>query len=385
MEKIKMLFSPPKMEGGEEAEMRLYGEVVPDYGKWYKEDYPEDKSAADFAKTIHAIRERGVKRLTIAINSPGGDVFQAAAMRTTLMEAGFEKVTMRIDGLCASAATMIASLPGALVKMGDTGSYMIHNPSSITWGTAEDMERDARTLRSIEESMHAMYAARTGKDEEAIKAWMDNETWFNAKEALENGFVDEIIEQAAGESSVAACVGKEMRKAMKAAYAHLPEALAEEEAEAPEENTVCNGMGPTENTNAQEREESMEIRDITREDLERENPGLVQAIIQDAMQAERERVEDIKDMTVPGYEELRDKAIRDGVSATEYNKQIVAAMREKRGQYVQDRANEVKACEEVQGGAAEDEEPSEDDKIKAYAAEMAKLCGEVETRGGGMY
>lgn len=386
MEKIRMLFSPPKMEGGEEAEMRLYGEVVPEYGKWYKEDYPEDKSASDFAKTINAIRQRGVKRLTIAINSPGGDVFQAAAMRTTLMEAGFEQVTMRIDGLCASAATMIASLPGALVKMGDTGSYMIHNPSSFTWGTAEDMERDAKTLRSIEESMHAMYAARTGKDEGTIKAWMDDETWFNAKEALENGFVDEIIEQAAGEGSAAASVSNDMRRAMKAAYAHLPEVLtAEAEAETPEEKEVCNGTEPTENKNAQEREESMDIKDLTREDLEKENPGLVQAIIQDAMQAERERVEDIKDMTVPGYEELRDKAIRDGVSASEYNKQIVAAMREKRTQYVTDRAKETAECEKVEGGAAEAQEPSEDDKIKAYATEMAKLCGEVETRGSGMY
>ena len=129
----------------------------------------------------------------------------------------------------------------------------------------------------------------------------------------------------------------------------------------------------------------MDIKELTREDLERENPGLVQAIIQDAMKAERERVEDIKDMTVPGYEEIRDKAIKDGVSATEYTKLIVAAMREKRTQYVTDRAKETAECDKVEGGAAEAQEPSEDDKIKAYATEMAKLCGEVETRGSGMY
>ena len=194
MERIEMRFTPPVMQGDEDAEMRLYGEVVPEFGKWYKEEYPEDKSASDFAKAIKEIRDKGGKRLTIAINSPGGDVFQAAAMRTILQSAGFEKITMRIDGLCASAATMVASLPGATVRMGDTGSYMIHNPRTVSWGTADEMEKDIKSLRNIEESMHAMYAGRTGQSEEQIKAWMDAETWFNAAEALKNGFVDEVIE-----------------------------------------------------------------------------------------------------------------------------------------------------------------------------------------------
>ena len=129
----------------------------------------------------------------------------------------------------------------------------------------------------------------------------------------------------------------------------------------------------------------MEIKDLTREDLERENPGLVQAIIQDAMKAERERVEDIKDMTVPGYEEIRDKAIKDGVSATEYNKLIVAAMREKRTQYAEARAKETQETEKVKGGAAEDESMTEEAKIEAEAKEIAKMASEATASGNSMY
>ena len=382
MERIEMRFTPPVMQGDEDAEMRLYGEVVQDYGPAYKQAYPEDKSASDFAKAIKEIRDKGGKRLTIAINSPGGDVYQASSMRTTLMEAGFEKITMRIDGLCASAATIVASLPGATVRMGDTGSYMIHNPRTHTYGTADEMERDIQALRSFEESMYPMYARRTGQSEEQIKAWMDAETWFNAAEALKNGFVDEVIE-AQGTGSAAACVSDKMASAMKAAYMHVPEMYQKAEAEEPKE--VSNGTGPSEINNTQEREESMEIKDLTREDLERENPGLVQAIIQDAMKAERERVEDIKDMTVPGYEEIRDKAIKDGVSATEYNKLIVAAMREKRTQYAEARAKETQETEQVKGGAAEDESMTEEAKIEAEAKEIAKMASEATASGNSMY
>ena len=98
------------------AEVMLYGEIVPDYGKWYKEYYPNDKCAADFDKDIKAVKESGAKRVLLRINSPGGIVFEAVAMRSILVNAGFEDISIRIEGLCASAATILATIPLAHVQ-----------------------------------------------------------------------------------------------------------------------------------------------------------------------------------------------------------------------------------------------------------------------------
>ena len=383
MERIEMRFTQPTMEtGGEMAETRLYGVVVPDMGEWYKKEYPEDKSASDFCKVINALKAKGIKRLRVAINSPGGDVFQAASMRTALMEAGFEEIEIRIDGMCASAATIVASVPGARVRIGDTGSYMIHNPRSGAWGTAAEMEKEVTMLRDLEHTMHQMYARRTGQSEEDIKGWMDEETWFNAKEAVDKGFADEVIEDTQT-GSAAAMVSGEMARVMAQMYRHVPESIRQAE-----EEVSTGDNTPTEYIHQKEREDDMEIKDLTMEELVAGNPELVQAIVNDAMKRERERVQDIRDMTAPGYEELRDKAIQDGVSAVEYNKLVVAAMKEKRNAFIGNRAKEAEETKKVEGGAAEEKKPTDEDEdkaIQAQAKEIAELSAGVTTRGSGMY
>ena len=99
-----------------EAEIMLYGEIIqdmPEDWKWSK----EDKSAADFDKAIKAARDGGARKLLLRINSPGGIVSEAVAMRSILCAAGFENITVRIEGLCASAATIIAAIPGEHVQI----------------------------------------------------------------------------------------------------------------------------------------------------------------------------------------------------------------------------------------------------------------------------
>ena len=113
---FRLRFDAPRMAAGsDEAEVMLYGEIIPDYSTYYKEVYPQDKSAADFDKAIKQAKENGARRLLLRINSPGGIVTQAVAMRAILAAANFESVTVRVEGLCASAATIPACLPGAHV------------------------------------------------------------------------------------------------------------------------------------------------------------------------------------------------------------------------------------------------------------------------------
>lgn len=178
-------------------------------------------------------------------------------------------------------------------------------------------------------------------------------------------------------------VSGEMARVMAQMYRHVPESIRQAE-----EEDSTGGNTPTEYIHQKEREDDMEIKDLTMEELVAGNPELVQAIVNDAMKRERERVQDIRDMTAPGYEELRDKAIQDGVSAVEYNKLVVAAMKEKRNAFVSNRVKEAEETKKVEGGAAEEKKPTDEDEdkaIQAQAKEIAELSAGVTTRGSGMY
>ena len=106
-------------------------------------------------------------------------------MRSILANAGFEEINIRIEGMCASAATDIATLPGAHVAIAEGSEYMIHNPWCYALGNANELEHTIERLRNIEKMSRGFYMKRTGQAEEQIKDWMDAETWFTADQAVE--------------------------------------------------------------------------------------------------------------------------------------------------------------------------------------------------------
>lgn len=180
-----------QMNGADEsADVMIYGEICDDWWKWTEADI----SATDFDKLLKDAKAKGVKSLTLRINSPGGDVTQAIAMRTMLMNSGMDEIKISIEGMCASAATLIACLPGAHVTMTEGGEYMIHNPRSGAYGEAKDLEAGAKRLRNTEADSASIYARKSGQSEEEIRAWMNAETWMTAKEAHERGFVDAVLD-----------------------------------------------------------------------------------------------------------------------------------------------------------------------------------------------
>ena len=383
--------SAPRMTAdSDEAELMLYGEIVPDYGKWYKENYPNDKSAADFDKAIKEIKESGKTHLLLRINSPGGIVTQAIAMRTILTAAAFEKVTVRIEGLCASAATFLAAYPGATVQMGEGSEYMIHNPWGGCWGGAETLENYAKRLRNIEQTSREFYAQRTGQSDEQIKKWMDAETWFTAKEALEYGFADEILEaKQDDEMPMVACVSDETMAVMHGLYQAVPKQIAVQKAQQPSEEaeepappeSVSNGTpvagAPTEIKNNEEEQQQMDLNNLTAEQLQAQNPALFDQMRQSAIEAERQRVEDIDALTLPGYEAMAADAKKDGTSALDFQKQIVAAQKKKGTDFLKQRKEETKPAENVAGAAAtsgktEEQEIADNAKdIAEYAKQYA--------------
>lgn len=140
---------------------------------------------------IAAIAQAGdAKTLNVHINSPGGDVFEGRAIMAALSRFAGNTVA-HIDSLCASAATSIALACNEVV-MSEGAFFMIHNASGMAWGDKTALRDTADLLEKIEGAIVTDYTTKTGKDAAEVVAWMDAETWFDAKEALANGFIDRI-------------------------------------------------------------------------------------------------------------------------------------------------------------------------------------------------
>lgn len=129
--------------------------------------------------------------ITVWINSPGGDVFAAAQIYNMLMDYPYD-VTVKIDGLAASAASVIA-MAGTIVEMSPVAMMMIHNPATIAIGDFEEMKKAVKMLDEVKESIMNAYEIKTGLARDKISKLMDAESWFNAKKAVELGFADKIL------------------------------------------------------------------------------------------------------------------------------------------------------------------------------------------------
>ena len=129
--------------------------------------------------------------VTIWLNSPGGDCVAASQIYAMLMDYKGD-VTVKIDGVAASAASVIA-MAGTKVLMAPTALMMIHNPLTVAIGDSEEMQKAIGMLSEVKESIINAYEIRTGQARVKISHWMDAETWMNANKAIELGFADGIL------------------------------------------------------------------------------------------------------------------------------------------------------------------------------------------------
>ena len=129
--------------------------------------------------------------VTIWINSPGGNVFAAAEIYTMIRDYP-GTVTVKIDAIAASAASVVA-MAGDRVLVSPVGMIMIHDPMTIAMGNSRAMEKAITTLNEVKESILNAYVAKTGLSRNKVAKLMTDETWLNAKKAVELGFADEIM------------------------------------------------------------------------------------------------------------------------------------------------------------------------------------------------
>ena len=174
------------------AELLLYGDIS-DSSWWGDEVTP--KTFADELNALGALTS-----LTVRINSGGGDVFAAQTIGN-LLEQHTAQVTARIDGLCASAATIIACHCDKVVAANDS-TYMIHpvRMGIFDFADAVTLQQYIGALNTIRENILNLYTKKTGREKDEVAAWMDATSWWTGEEAKTNGFVDELVDD--GEKTV---------------------------------------------------------------------------------------------------------------------------------------------------------------------------------------
>lgn len=138
--------------------------------------------------------------ITVWINSPGGDCIAAAQIYNMLMEHK-GAVTIKIDGIAASAASVIA-MAGIKVLVSPVSMMMIHNPATVAWGSSADMKKAIAMLEEVKESIINAYEIKTGLSRTKLSHLMDQETWMDAHSAVEMGFADTILESRAVENVI---------------------------------------------------------------------------------------------------------------------------------------------------------------------------------------
>lgn len=247
-----------------------------------------------------------VDEIVVRINSGGGDVFAANAIYTRLKDHK-AKITVKIDGWAASAATIIA-MAGDTILIPANGVFMIHNPLMGVSGYygAEDFVKLSEELAVIKQSIINGYCLKTGKNEAEISALMDKETWLDGKQAVESGFCDEIMfndvqtEVEDFDHVIVNSVSFSLSE-----YVNIPKSLLNcRKMEIPHTSgDFTNKKTTTEKGGAKKMDEIKTV-----DELKAAYPEFAAQIETNAIAAERKRIQDIESVALPGYEELVSKA-----------------------------------------------------------------------------
>ena len=294
------------------AELILYGSIGSD-------EYWDDISDKAFKQDIENLGD--VENIILHINSPGGSVFSAVAIANTLKNHK-AKITANIDGLAASAATIITSACDT-VKMPKNALFMIHNPITFAYGNNQEMQKIIEMLDKVKNSIIETYLNKTKTDKETLSELMDNETWMDAKTAKEYGFIDEIVNEEVGKEFV-------------------------------ENKLIINNMafdiskfknfGKAKDIVIDNKKNTKEVK-MTLDELKNQFPDLYDYVLNEGKkigkEEERERLKAIDDIGVNNYSELIENAkYVNPMSASELAINILKKQKEEKVQKLQNIKNE---------------------------------------------
>lgn len=303
------------------AELLIYGYI----GEW------DDVSSSDVVKQLKNIT---ASNISVKINSYGGSVFTAQAILSSLKRHP-ANITVYIDGIAASAATIIA-MAGDKIIIPSNAMMMIHNPWTFAAGDAGELRDIAEMMDKVRDSILAAYRDKTGLADEKIIELMDDETWLSADEAVELGFADEVEKPmrlaASLKNGVFSLNGMSFETSR---FANLPASLAKL-------------TEPENKPTAPAANKEDEIVDL--ETLKNKHTDLFNQVFdsgkKEGVKAERERIKSIEDSVIPGHDELVNNAkFETGISAETLALEIMNAERGRNAAFLQNRqddANELK-------------------------------------------
>lgn len=309
----------------------MYGEIS-EYS-WYGDEITPEVFNADL-KAIGAVDE-----ITVRINSGGGDVFAAVAIYTRLKEHK-AKVAVKIDGWCASAATIIA-MAGDTIEISVGGIFMIHDPLAglIGYYNIEDLTKIAKELETIKQSIVNCYMTVTEMSEEEIKSLMTEEKWFTGEEAVEAGFCTAVMfsEVETEVENTEKVIVNSVEISLEG-FRTVPKGLL----------GYTNSLNNSTNVKNDKEEKAM-----TLEELKQKHPELVNAIrteatesngaaTTEAVDAERARIKAIDEITLPGFEDMATKAkYEQPITAEAFAMQIIAEQKKQGQEFLTGREEDV--------------------------------------------
>lgn len=338
------------------ARIDIRGAIVPDGEQWIYDWYgiPAVSPKRIMQQIDRAINNQE-KELVVNINSPGGSVYAASEIWTHIKKYPGNSVS-EISGVCASAASIIA-LASKKVVIAPVGALMIHNASVIAEGDYREMESMKQLLIQTNDAIMQTYKEKTKKSEEELKQMMDAETWMNAQQAVENGFVDEIM--FAEEMKIVASAQTDV-----GANGLLPKAVIDKmlNLRATDPNIVVKNSastgGPVPQPEAEGEGQKMDLQE-----LQNKHPELVEQIRntakKEAVTEERKRIQDIENFAQPGMENIVNKAkFETGISAAETAMEILNAQKEQNKVQMK---NRIEDAAELNNIAAEEAPKNNDD------------------------
>ena len=352
-------------------ELILYGDIASE--TWWGDEV----TPRQFTEELDALG--AVPEIVVRINSGGGDVFAANAIYARLKD-NAAKITVKIDGWAASAATIVA-MAGDVIEIPGNGVFMVHDPSMGLLGyfNEADLVKLTDEIKVIKQSIVNGYALKTGKPADEIASIMAAETWYDGKQAVEAGFCDKLMFEDAettvenGAKIVVNSVSLDLNRYPNMTISLLNRLTAR----------TPGGFSNTITQNTPKRsEESMDgIKDIkTVDGLKAAFPDLTKQIEDAAVDAERKRIQDIEDVALAGFETIvNDAKFKNPISAGDVAKAIVAEQKKQGGKYIQDRDDDaVKSGAGKVGAGGQREGMGGDDGADDVDAAIDKLFPETK-------
>lgn len=384
-----------KSDNGHHVDINLYGEVVQETPiDWWTGEAVDGLyiSLNDFLKDLDSLKD--ADSVTFHINSIGGDVSAGLSIYNRIRALNAETTTI-VDGLAASAASVIAQAGDKrLVSLG--AQTMIHGASTLMVGyyNDQDLQRIDEGIKTVNKSLADLYAERSGKESAEILEMMEAETWMTPDEAVENGFADEVI----GREEPIVDKVEGMKNALvvngvlhRFGKTPLPSMSVNSTLA---QSQIVSGSEPPAIDNSLHSKEGGNLK-MTLEEMRESYPELVkqiedeavsaactksetdvQASVQDALKAERERIKEIDSIAqMVGDPEMVNKAkYEEPVNASELAFKAMQAQQAAGNTYVKNRAEEMKETEDVTATANSGME----DTVAQDAAELSSLIAKLK-------